>query len=150
MSIVVDVQRQVAALPTDNDFQCWAEAALAAGQRDDAEMTIRVVDTAESAELNQQYRHREGPTNVLSFPFEVPAEVELNLLGDLVICAEVVQQQAKEQGKTELAHWAHMVVHGCLHLLGYDHIEAEDANIMETMERKILQQLGYSDPYQER
>ena len=149
MSIVVDVQRQVAALPTDDDFQLWAEAALVAGQRDDAELTIRVVDTAESAELNQQYRHREGPTNVLSFPFEAPAEVELNLLGDLVICAEVVQQQAKAQGKTERAHWAHMVVHGCLHLLGYDHIEAEDANIMETMEIKILQQLGYSDPYQE-
>ncbi len=149
MSIVVDVQRQAPALPTDNDFQSWAEAALEAGQRDDAELTIRLVDTAESAALNQQYRHREGATNVLSFPFEAPAEVELNLLGDLVICAEVVQQQAQEQNKAELAHWAHMVVHGCLHLLGYDHIEAEDADIMEAMEIKVLQQLGYSDPYQE-
>lgn len=145
----VDLQCEVEALPEEQDFNHWVNTVLDEEKFGDAEMTIRVVDEHESAELNQQYRHKKGATNVLSFPFEVPEEVELNLLGDLVICADVVKQQAAEQKKEEKAHWAHMVVHGTLHLLGYDHINESDAKVMETKEIKILSQLGYQDPYQE-
>ena len=113
-----------------------------------AELSIRIVDSMESAELNETYRHKPGPTNVLSFPFESPPGVECPLLGDLIICAPVVAQEAKEQDKTLHAHWAHMVVHGTLHLTGYDHITEAEANIMETLERNILAQLDYPDPYQ--
>lgn len=149
MSANVDVQRVVASGPDDAQLQGWVDTVLEHEQQADAELTIRIVDAAESAELNQQYRHKNGPTNVLSFPFECPPEVELNLLGDLVICAPVVAQQAQEQHKTEQAHWAHMVVHGTLHLLGYDHENADDAEIMESKEQAIMQSLGYPDPYRE-
>lgn len=149
MDINLDVQRVVDALPNDEDFIKWLQQILISEQRGDSELTIRIVDEKESAELNQQYRHKSGSTNVLSFPFESPAEIELNLLGDLIICADVVKRQAKEQQKNELAHWAHMVVHGTLHLLGYDHITDEEAAIMENKEIKILSQLGYPDPYRE-
>lgn len=149
MDINLDVQREVAALPKDEDFIKWLQQTLSSEQHGDSELTIRIVDEKESAELNEQYRHKTGSTNVLSFPFEAPAEVELNLLGDLIICADVVRQQAKEQHKQELAHWAHMVVHGTLHLLGYDHITDAEATIMETKETQILSQLGYTDPYRE-
>jgi probable rRNA maturation factor len=108
---------------------------------------VRIVDEQESAELNEQYRHKQGPTNVLSFPFECPPGVELNLLGDLVICAPVVQREAQQQQKQELAHWAHMVVHGTLHLLGYDHLQQDEAEAMENREIRIMEDLGYSDPY---
>ena len=153
MNIHLDVQRTVEALPKDEDLLKWLTETLTFEQHGDAELTIRFVGIQESAGLNEQYRHKKGATNVLSFPFEVPAEVEdeagLNLLGDLVICAEVVKEEAKEQKKQELAHWAHMVVHGTLHLLGFDHQTDADANIMETKEVHILSQLGYSDPYRE-
>ena len=149
MDIDLDVQRKVAALPQDEDFIKWIYQTLSYEERGDSELTIRIVDEKESAELNEQYRHKTGSTNVLSFPFEMPAEVELNLLGDLVICADVVKQQAQEQQKQELAHWAHMVVHGTLHLLGYDHITDAEATIMEEKEIQILSQLGYTDPYRE-
>lgn len=149
MDIHLDVQREVEALPNDNEILKWVSEALTAEQHDDAELTVRFVSEEESAALNEQYRHKTGATNVLSFPFDAPAEVELNLLGDLVICSDVVKQQAKEQKKQELAHWAHMIVHGTLHLLGYDHQTDAEANIMETKETQILSQLGYSDPYRE-
>lgn len=149
MNINLDVQRVVDALPKDDDFIKWINQTLTFEKYGDAELTVRIVDEKESAELNEQYRHKKGSTNVLSFPFEVPAEVELELLGDLVICADVVKQQAKEQNKKELAHWAHMVVHGTLHLLGYDHLTDAEATIMETKETQILSQLGYTDPYRE-
>ena len=153
MNINIDVQREVDALPNDEELFNWLKQTLTCEQHGDAELTIRFVDEKESAELNEQYRHKTGSTNVLSFPFEMPAgvedEVELNLLGDLIICAEVVKKQAKEQNKAELAHWAHMVVHGTLHLLGYDHLTDNDANVMESKEIQILSQLGYSDPYRE-
>ena len=153
MNINLDIQREADALPKDEELLKWLTKILSAEQHGDAELTIRFVDEEESAGLNKQYRHKTGATNVLSFPFEVPPEVEdeakLNLLGDLIICAEVVKSEAKEQKKQELAHWAHMVVHGTLHLLGYDHQTDADANIMETKEIHILSQLGYSDPYRE-
>ncbi|MEM7016900.1 MAG: rRNA maturation RNase YbeY [Pseudomonadota bacterium] len=117
---------------------------------DDAtiELTIRIVSTAESAELNEQWRHRSGATNVLSFPFEPPPGIKMSLLGDIVICAAKVHSEAQAQYKTENAHWAHLVIHGVLHLLGYDHIETSDADCMEALEIQILQQLGYANPYE--
>lgn len=149
MNISLDVQREVDALPTDDDLLKWLNQTLTFEQHGDTELTIRFVNEIESAELNVQYRHKQGATNVLSFPFDSPDEVELNLLGDLIICADVVKKEATQQSKEELSHWAHMVVHGTLHLLGYDHLTDEQADIMENKEIKILSQLGYADPYRE-
>ncbi|MGS6552627.1 rRNA maturation RNase YbeY [Escherichia coli] len=115
--------------------------------QEESEVTIRVVDTAESHSLNLTYRGKDKPTNVLSFPFEVPPGMEMSLLGDLVICRQVVEKEAQEQGKPLEAHWAHMVVHGSLHLLGYDHIEDDEAEEMEALETEIMLALGYEDPY---
>jgi probable rRNA maturation factor len=147
---MIDLDLQIASdasgLPAEDDFRRWVEAALA-GRRGEAELTVRVVDEAESAELNGTYRHKQGPTNVLSFPFAAPPGVALPLLGDIVICAPVVAREAAEQGKAAAAHWAHMTVHGCLHLLGYDHIDPAEAEIMESLERDVLSGLGYADPY---
>jgi probable rRNA maturation factor len=131
-------------VPATALFQRWAEAAGPAGP---AEVSIRIVDIPESARLNQVYRHKSGPTNVLSFPFEVPAGVPNELLGDLAICAPVVEREAKEQGKSAEAHWAHMVVHGILHLRGYDHDEDAEAERMEALEAEIMARLGYPNPY---
>ncbi len=148
---MIDLDLQIASdaadLPAEADFRRWAGAALVG--HDGAELTIRVVDEAESAELNEGYRHKQGPTNVLSFPFEAPPGVELPLLGDVIICAPVVARQAAEQGKAAQAHWAHMVVHGCLHLLGHDHIEEDEAQAMESLETDILSGLGYPNPYEQ-
>ena len=149
MTVHVDVQRAIPLdEPEDALIQKWVESALK-GKRDDAELTIRIVDEVESAELNQTYRHKQGATNVLSFPFEAPADVPMDLLGDLVICAPVVEQQAVEQTKSTEAHWAHMVVHGTLHLLGYDHIEEQQAEEMESLEISILDTMGFPNPYKE-
>lgn len=115
--------------------------------RENIEVSIRIVDESESAELNQRYRNKKGPTNVLSFPVDLPESLNLPLLGDLVLCAPVVTQEAQEQGKTELAHWAHMVIHGTLHLLGYDHQADEDARVMESCEISIMKKLGFANPY---
>jgi probable rRNA maturation factor len=142
-------------IPTLSQLSTWVDAALSFSIDDKAEheqefeLTIRIVDEEESQALNSQYRGKDKPTNVLSFPFEAPAEIELNLLGDLVICAPIVAQEASEQSKKEIAHWAHMVIHGTLHLQGYDHIEDEEAEEMEALEVKILSKLGYPDPYTE-
>jgi len=117
------------------------------------ELTVRIVDEPESQQLNRDYRGRDKPTNVLSFPFEVPPGLPAEaaeILGDLVICAPVVAREAHEQGKPEADHWAHMVVHGALHLLGYDHEQPAEAERMEAEERRILAALGVPDPYQER
>ena len=149
MELHIDVQREVDALPKDEDLNKWVNETLMFEKHGNAELTIRFVDEKESAELNEQYRDKTGSTNVLSFPFEAPPDVELDLLGDLIICSDVVKKQASEQGKEELAHWAHMVVHGTLHLLGYDHLTDDEAIIMEMKEIQILSQLGYTDPYRE-
>lgn len=148
MTITLDLQiaSEAADLPAESDIQVWLDAALASYQRD-FELTIRIVDNSESQSLNHQYRGKDKPTNVLSFPFEVPEGIELDLLGDLVICAPVVKAEASEQEKPIIAHWAHMVVHGCLHLLGFDHITEEEALEMETLEIDILAKLGFNNPY---
>jgi len=147
---VIDVDIQIATacaeLPEDEDLDRWLRAALA-GRRDEAELAVRLVDEPEGRELNATYRGRDYATNVLSFPADLPAGVDLPVLGDLVICAPVVEREAAEQGKALDAHWAHMIVHGVLHLLGYDHIEDDQAEVMETEEREILAGLGYPDPY---
>ena len=149
MSVILDLQlacADTANLPSEADFQRWLDAAVLPFQ-EEAEVTIRLVDEAESNQLNLTYRGKDKPTNVLSFPFEAPPGLELPLLGDLVICRQVVEREAQEQGKPLMAHWAHMVVHGSLHLLGYDHIEDEEAEEMEQLERDIMQELGFADPY---
>ena len=148
-AVILDLQLACADenhLPAESDFQRWLEAAVTPFQPE-SEVTIRLVDEAESNELNLTYRGKDKPTNVLSFPFEAPPGIELPLLGDLIICRQVVEQEAAEQGKTVEAHWAHMVVHGTLHLLGYDHIEDEEAEEMEALETEIMLALGYPDPY---
>jgi probable rRNA maturation factor len=151
MSIRVDLQIAVAAkqqrLPAKKQFSQWVEQALQ-GRYRSAELTIRLVDAAESAQLNETYRHKTGPTNVLSFPFEADVPLRVPLLGDLVICAEVVAREAQQQGKTLDSHWAHMVIHGTLHLIGFDHLTTDEAQAMEGQEITIMQQLGYSNPYE--
>lgn len=134
-------------LPAESDFRRWCELALR--QRSaDSELTIRLVDEAEGRELNRTWRHKDYPTNVLSFPADIPdGLLDIPLLGDLVICVPVVEREAAEQGKAPDAHWAHLVIHGCLHLLGYDHIEDDEAEEMESLERDLLAELGYPDPY---
>ncbi|MDW6016408.1 rRNA maturation RNase YbeY [Vibrio plantisponsor] len=149
MSIELDLQLAVEdenGLPSEANFATWLEAAITPFQ-EQAEVTIRIVDSEESHQLNMDYRGKDKPTNVLSFPFEAPPGMELDLLGDLVICRQVVEQEASEQNKPLLAHWAHMVVHGSLHLLGYDHIEDNEAEEMESLETELMQKLGFEDPY---
>ncbi|MEZ8096781.1 rRNA maturation RNase YbeY [Photobacterium swingsii] len=149
MAIYLDLQHATenqAGLPNEADFQQWLDAAVTLFKAD-AEITIRLVDEEESHALNHEYRGKDKSTNVLSFPFEAPPGVELDLLGDLIICRQVVEKEAKEQNKPLNAHWAHMVVHGSLHLLGYDHIDDEEAEEMEALETEIMQKMGFADPY---
>ncbi|MGI5309197.1 rRNA maturation RNase YbeY [Rheinheimera sp. WS51] len=148
MSITLDLQlaSSLENLPTAAQFQLWLETAILPFQAE-AEVTVRIVDNAESQQLNKQYRGKDKPTNVLSFPFQCPPGLELPLLGDLVISAPVVAAEAKEQGKSLTAHWAHMIIHGSLHLLGFDHINDADAQEMESEEIQLLQQLGFTNPY---
>ena len=133
-------------VPPVADLARWAKQALGAS-RCEGELSIRVVGEAEGTEFNARYRGKTGPTNVLSFPAELPAGVPAVAVGDLVICAPVVSREAREQGKAPDAHWAHMVVHGCLHLLGYDHATETQAAHMEPLEADILRILGYPNPY---
>lgn len=148
--IILDLQLACASsegLPSEEQFHHWLAAAVTPFQAV-SEVTIRLVDEAESHELNHTWRGKDKPTNVLSFPFEAPPGIEdFPLLGDLIICRQVVEQEAKEQNKVLEAHWAHMVIHGSLHLLGYDHIQDEEAEEMEALETEIMLALGYTDPY---
>jgi len=150
MNVDLDVQYAIAdedgEPPSPELIRAWIEAALS-GQRDEAELTVRIVAAEEIQQLNLNYRHQDKPTNVLSFPFEKIEGIDLPLLGDVVICAAVVAQEAQQQNKPLLNHWAHMVVHGVLHLLGYDHIDEVEAEAMESLEIKVLQGLGISNPY---
>ena len=152
MNLVIDVQygdelaEANADVPSAAEFERWATAALAA-EREEAELTLRVVGSVEGTELNQNYRGRTGPTNVLSFPVDSPVELELPLLGDVVICAPVVARVVRVLFFFAAAHRAHMTVHGVLHLLGYDHELAEQADEMERHEARILAGLGFADPY---
>jgi len=141
--------------PKKPQFQLWVDTALSTAYKlstnnlvqTSDELTIRIVDSEESQNLNAQYRHQNKPTNVLSFPFEIPEGITLNLLGDLVICADVLAIEAKEQNKKLFDHWAHIVIHGCLHLLGFDHISDTEALEMESIEIEILSTLNITNPY---
>ncbi|EOW9172230.1 rRNA maturation RNase YbeY [Vibrio cholerae] len=149
MSIELDLQLAVEnehGLPSEAEFALWLTRTITPFQPQ-AEVTVRIVDEAESHALNLNYRGKDKPTNVLSFPFEAPPGMEMDLLGDLVICRQVVEREAIQQNKPLQAHWAHMVVHGSLHLLGYDHIEDDEAEEMESLETEIMQEMGFTDPY---
>jgi probable rRNA maturation factor len=152
MKLHVDVQRATEAtdVPDDEWLQRWAHAATEQILDADAQLSIRVVDIEEGIDLNESYRRGEGPTNVLAFAFEERERLDPPLLGDVVICAPVVQREAAEQGTSMHAHFAHLVVHGVLHLLGHDHQREAQAQHMEAIERTVLGQLGFDDPYIER
>jgi probable rRNA maturation factor len=135
-------------LPAPASFRKWAAAAVA-GRILRADLAIRVVDTKEARSLNRHYRGKDYATNVLSFPADLPPGVQVPLLGDLVICAPVVAKEAKEQGKTLACHYAHLTIHGVLHLLGLDHEDEREAQAMELLEREILAGLGYDNPYED-
>jgi len=146
-AVQLDIQRACNSdTPTDDDFLHWAQAAIlhTAGH---SELLLRLVDETESAELNEKYRHKSGSTNVLSFPYQPTAEMNLAVWGDLVICAPVVAREAQQQQKPEQAHWAHMLIHGLLHLQGYDHQDQSSADEMEALEIHILARLGFNNPY---
>lgn len=151
MSYQIDIENnsQSQRLPSTADFERWISAALATQSLEEAEVSLYIVDEAEGQELNKQYRDRDYPTNVLSFPADIPEEIGVPLLGDLVVCAPVVEREAQEQGKSLEAHWAHMLIHGSLHLLGFDHIDDAEADEMEALETEIITGLGYPAPYQE-
>jgi probable rRNA maturation factor len=153
MEIDLEVQRTTDLdVPGDDQLRLWVEAALAVKPQDFS-LAIRLVDEEEGRQLNRQYRNRDYATNVLSFPADLPeglpAEIRLSQLGDLVICAPVVAREAKEQQRLETDHWAHLCIHGALHLLGYDHELPDKAALMESLETEILAGLGISDPYQD-
>ena len=145
----IDVQYAVSAdgIPGAESIQQWVEQALPADNAA-AELTVRIVDEAEITALNRQYRGKDGPTNVLSFPHEEIPGIAANLLGDVVICAPVVATESVAQDKPLEAHWAHMVIHGVLHLLGYDHHKEGEASRMESTETELLADLGYANPYE--
>lgn len=149
LKIKIDLQIATSSkpLPTRSQFKQWVTTALS-HLNQTGEVLIRLVDNEESAALNQQYRHKTGPTNVLSFPADLPPGIKSPLLGDLVICAPLVAEEAAAAGKPVASHWAHLVVHGVLHLLGYDHIKEEDAVVMEALEIKILGHLRLANPYE--
>src|SRR5690554_1818975 len=135
-----------AGVPDEAQFHSWAEKAwLGEGP---SELTLRIVDNDESRGLNHQYRCKDTPTNALSFPSEAPACIAMQLAGVLVTCAAVVEKEAQEQHKEPVAHWAHMVVHGMLHLQGYDHIADIEPEVMEALEVRLLSQLGFANPYE--
>ncbi len=144
----VDFDQQL--LPSQDVLERWLIPAFEAHPDETRnEMTVRFVEESESRELNHTYRGKDASTNVLSFPFEAPPGIDIPLLGDLVISPHVVAKEAKAQGKTLADHFAHMTLHGCLHLMGYDHIEEDEAEEMEALERRLLASLGIDDPYED-
>lgn len=148
MNHTVDVQFGLdeSGLPTADEFMFWAVAALE-NIDTELELSIRIVDEAEATQLNEKWRDMEGATNVLSFPTEITEEIQPRPLGDVVICAPIIAREAIEQEKPIADHWAHMVIHGTLHLLGYDHIETLEMKKMESLEIKLLNQLNINNPY---
>jgi probable rRNA maturation factor len=146
VAVAVQDVSSCATVPPAASIRKWARAALRGSGG--GELTVRIVDPEESAELNRRYRKRAGATNVLSFPVGVAPPVPAPPLGDLVICALVVEREALEQGKAAEAHWAHIVMHGVLHLLGYDHETNVQAQTMECRERQLLAGFGFADPYE--
>ncbi len=151
VQIDIDIQHHIehAECPRDDLIKKWAELALNL-RAIDTEISLLIVDNDEMSALNERYRHKEGPTNVLSFPFEGPKDLDLPLLGDLVICLPKVIAEAHAQHKPLDAHFAHLTIHGCLHLLGYDHDIPDRAVQMEQLEIDLLKKLNFPNPYQER
>ena len=148
MNLQVDVQCATSEpVPDEDDIRSWISAALSGQRKTDTEVSLRLVDIDEMTALNESYRGKNGPTNVLSFPSDLPDELAIALVGDIVICAPVVRAEARQQGKPLRAHWAHMTVHGTLHLLGYDHVEEDEAQTMEGLETAILASLNFPCPY---
>ena len=150
--LIIDLQLALELPPQDLPSQAelvqWSSAALSvADYHKDAEITVRLVESQEVQQLNAEYRHLDKPTNILSFPFECPPQLELPLLGDLVICDKILRSEALEQHKSYQEHFAHLIIHGILHLLGFDHIEPRQAEEMESLEIAALKTLGYPDPY---
>lgn len=148
----IDIQWGVersSAMPEDRTISAWVRQILTILNEAPAEITIRIVSEEEITELNGRFRHKTGPTNVLSFPVGVEDEEACTILGDVVLCAGIVTAEAAEQNKPLEVHFAHMVVHGVLHLKGYDHVQDNQAEQMESLERNIMDHLGYPDPYQE-
>lgn len=151
---LVDVQYAVDfdehLLPNEASLTRWLQPAVDAHPDETrCELTVRYVEEAESQALNREYRGKDSSTNVLSFPFEAPPGLDIPLLGDLIISPHVVAREAQAQGKRLEDHFAHMTLHGYLHLLGYDHIEDDEAEAMEGLERALLAKLGIADPYQD-
>jgi len=147
--IDVEVNSSSTKIPSVENIELWISTALHSDELNQAEVSVYIVDEPESQELNSQYRGKNKSTNVLSFPADIPDEVGVPLLGDLVICAPVVEREAQEQGKSLEAHWAHMLIHGTLHLLGYDHIIDDEADVMEALETRLITQLHFPAPYEE-
>jgi probable rRNA maturation factor len=149
-NLAIELELQIASdaqtLPHPSQFKEWVSRTLA-NRYDDLELTIRIVDEEEMVHLNEAFRNKEGSTNVLAFPGEINPEFGMYSLGDIIICAPVVQRESETAGISILEHWAHMVVHGTLHLLGYDHVIPKEAQVMENLETKILTDLGYTAPY---
>lgn len=133
-------------VPSLSQFTSWVVSVIDF-HGEQFQVSIEIVDKSTSKELNKTYRNKDKPTNVLSFPLDLPEIVEETLIGDLAICAEVVQVEANQQKKTVINHWAHLTIHGCLHLLGYDHIEEDEAEEMEAIEIKLLSDFGINNPY---
>ena len=152
MTPIVHVDREAGLeAPDDESFSRWVAVALTADQTvlpEHPEISIRISGLAEMTTLNERYRNKTGPTNVLSFPTDLPSEIDRGLLGDIVICAPIVEREAAEQNKASMSHWAHMTVHGTLHLMGFDHVEDHEAEQMESLETRLLAAMGYPDPYQ--
>jgi probable rRNA maturation factor len=148
MRIELDVQRATSfePLPADRQFERWVKAALR--KRPAAVLTIRIVDREEMQQLNRNFRGKDAPTNVLSFAAGLPDAVDLPLLGDVVLCAPLVAEEARLQNKPPEAHWAHLTIHGVLHLLGHDHQDTEEAARMEGEEITLLESLGIPNPYE--
>ena len=146
MTIHIQNASSIKSIPTINKMKSWATQALKAKNKD-AEVTIRIVDEDEGRELNKTWRNKDYATNVLSFPVGEKIEQAPEFLGDIVICVQVVEREAKEQGKDIEAHWAHLIVHGILHIQGYDHEIESEADIMEAKEILILKKIGYANPY---
>lgn len=149
MSLNIDIQRacSLKSIPSDEKFQHWSEATIK-GRTTATELNIRIVEEHEITALNSQYRGKKKSTNILSFPFNAVTPEPMPILGDIVICAPLVFREAQEQSKSIESHWAHLVVHGILHLLGYDHDRDNDAKIMETLESEILTKMNYPEPYE--
>lgn len=154
-NIQIALDKTAAVLPEKDQIQQWINTAVyLSGHRkkeNQIQITVRIVEEHEITQLNKDYRHKDGATNVLAFPFTpppgMPEDEDINSLGDLIVCASVVEKEAKEQNKTILAHWSHMIIHGTLHLLGYDHQTDQEALEMESLENRVLAEFGYPDPY---